>query len=175
MNNRDAALLTFRTFSIYAFFRGVEEAAWLPYRWNRAQPPAVASSMKVPTIVYLNLFPPLLLFLIFAIVLWLVAPRLSNSLFTGDSHETERHTLGIGEIQSILFLAVGLFILVNTIPSVIDIVFIFYAALTSSMSPSSHGQASAMVIAAVLKISLGLWLVFGSRGLSNILSKIRNE
>jgi hypothetical protein len=178
MSNRDAATLTFKTFAIYAFFRALEHAAWLPYRWYRLQPPVSASQVKVPIMAYVILFPPFLLFLAFAIVLWKMAPRLSNSLFSSESRNTESHALSLVDMQRVLFLSIGLFILVDAMPHVIDVILMIYSSSHYPSSPvgaSSYDKGKAFEIATILKVSLGLWLVFGNEGLSNIMKKIRNE
>jgi hypothetical protein len=170
MTNRDAGLLTFRALSIYAVIRALEQTEWVLYRWHRMPPDAGFDAW-----IYLDLFAPFLLLLFFSLVLWLNATRLSNRMFIAEKQITETITMSLNDVKSMVFLAIGLYLLVDTISPLVQTISSVYASLTNSIDPSSQTKVTMLRITTTLKIGIGLWLVFGNKGLTNILKKIRNE
>ena len=170
MTHRDTGLLTFRALSIYALIRAFEQTEWILYRWPDTQELSVW-----PLIVYLGIFTPFLLLIIFSMVLWRGAPRLINRMFTEDNQIAEFPSVTVDDMKSVVFLGIGLYILVDTIPSLVQTILSIYASFTSSIDPSSHTQVTILRLTTIFKIGLGLWLVVGTKGLTNILKKIRHE
>jgi hypothetical protein len=170
MTNRDAGLLTFKALSIYAMIMALEQTEWILYRWDKMPPEA-----GFDTWIYLDLFAPFLLLIMLSVVLWLGATRLSNRIFINSNQITEASTISLNDIKNIIFLSIGLYLLVNTISPLIQTISSVYASLTNAIDPSSRRQVTMLRITTTLKIGMGLWLIFGNKGLTNILKKIRNE
>jgi hypothetical protein len=169
MTNRDAGLLTFRAFSIYAMITALEQTEWILYRWD-AMPPEVG----LDTWILLDSFAPFLLLVILSVALWLGSTRVSNRMFKVNQI-MEASAISLTDIKAIVFLAIGLYLLVDTISPLVQTISSVYASLTNAIDPSSRRQVTILRITTTLKIGIGLWLVFGNKGLTNILKKIRNE
>lgn len=172
MTNRETGLLTFRALSIYALIRGLEQTQQIIRAWPRAWPEQ--DRLLWQLIIYSQLFAPILIFIIFSLALWKVAPRLINKMFTSD--QIAKHPVAtLADAKSLVFAGVGLYLLVDTIPDLVQTLFSIYASLSSQLDSSTRTQVSILRLTTILKLVVGCWLLFGAKGLSNILSKIRNE
>ena len=170
MTNRETGLLTFRALSIYALIRALEQTQWLFYKWRR-----MPVGTSPDAWIYLDLLAPFLLLFLFSLVLWLTSTRLSNRLFFKENQIVEASAISLNDVKSVVLLAMGLYLLVDTISPLVQTVSSIYASLTNAIDPSSRTQVTMLRLTTALKIILGLWLVFGNKGLSSILKKIRNE
>jgi hypothetical protein len=170
MNIREVGLLTFKALSIYALIRALEQTEWILYRWRR-----IPVDAGLDLWIYLDLFAPFLLLVLFSVLLWIGASRLSNKMFLAEDRIIESSSISLNEARSIAFLAIGLYLLVDTISPLVQTLFSVYASLKNVIDPESRTQVTMLRITTVLKIALALWLIFGNKGATNILKKIRNE
>jgi hypothetical protein len=79
MTNRDAGILTIRALAVYSLIQSLEQTAIIIRLWPENE------EIIWPLFVYGQLFIPLLLLVTCAIVLWNIAPRLSNRIFESDN------------------------------------------------------------------------------------------
>lgn len=173
MTNRETGLLTFRALSIYALIRGLEQTEQIIIAWPRGAWPE-QDRLLWQLIIYSQLFAPLLILIIFSLVFWKVAPRLINKMFTSDQI-TNHPAATLSDVKSLVFAGIGLYLLVDTIPDLVQTLFSIYASLSYQLDSSTRTQVSILRLKTILKIVVGFWLLFGAKGLSNSLSKIRNE
>jgi hypothetical protein len=170
MTNRETGLLTFRVLSIYALIRGLEQIERVIRAWPRAWPEQDRLLWQI--IVYLQLLAPLLVLIIFSLALWKLAPRLTNRMFASDQN-TNKPVATLDDVKSLVFAGIGLYLLVDTIPDLVQTLFSIYASLSSQLDSSTRTQVNILRLRTILKLAVGFWLLLGAKGLSNIISKIK--
>jgi hypothetical protein len=171
MTNRDAGLLTFRALSIFALLRGLEQTERIVRAWPRTWPEQVRLLWQL--IIYSQLFAPMMLIIIFSLILWKIAPRLSNRMFT-NAQNTNDSAVALKDIEALVFSGIGLYLLVDTIPNLVQTFYATYASSFSQLDVSTQMQVNILRLGTILKLAVGFWLLLGAKGLSNIVSKIRN-
>lgn len=160
MTNRETGLLTFRALSIYALIRGLEQTQQIIRAWPRAWPEQ--DRLLWQLIIYSQLFAPILILIIFSLALWKIAPRLINKMFTSDQ-ATNRPTATLSDVKSLVFAGIGLYLLVDTIPDLVQTLFSIYASLSSQIDSSTRTQVSILRLRTILKLVVGFWLLFGKK------------
>lgn len=170
MTNRETGLITFRALAIYALIRGLEQtefiiSAW-PHEWHEQE------RLLWHFIIYSQLFAPLLILIIFSVTLWKVAPRLVNTMFNSDQISNQP-AITLSDVKTLIFVGIGLYLLVDTIPDLVRTLFSIYASLSSQLDSSTRTQVNILRLKTILKLVVGFWLLFGANRLSNILDKIR--
>jgi len=170
MTNRDAGLLTVKGLSIYAMITALEETKWILYRRE-----GIPTETGFDAWIYLDLFAPCLLLIMLSVLLWFGAARLSNRIFINSNQIPEASAISLTDMKTIVFFAIGLYLLVDTIFPLVQTLSSIYASLTNAIDPSSRRQVTILRITTTLKIAIGFWLVLGNKGLINILKKIREN
>lgn len=173
MTNREVGFLTFRAISLYAFISALEQTERILYGLSRALQKAYDLTSQLP--FFLSLFGPFILLLICSAGLWLFASQLSKRMFTKSTQITLPASITIADVQSVVFLAIGLYILTDTILPFAQTITSIYVSLKGEIDHSSQSDVAVLRISTALKIAAGLSLVFGAKGLTNILRKVRND
>lgn len=117
---------------------------------------------------------PILLLASFAGLLWTEADRISQSMFKGISLPSKLKVES-SDFQIIGFSIVGVFVLVKVIP-VLTGVALNYWLIEKNMQFNQQmtAQTKIRLIISSLEFLLGIGLLFGSRGLAGIISKVRD-
>ena len=111
------------------------------------------------------LTPPLVL-VIFGIIIWMRADALANTILRDD--EKTEVIVPSYNIHVIVFSSIGLYLLCDFISgAAYKIGFSFW-----SLPPD---LVSGDVLLLAVKLVVGLWLLFGSRGIVNLIMKLRRE
>ncbi len=118
-------------------------------------------SQRMSPIAWTASFVPSVLLLIFGALLWKGAKRLR--LISSPDCEPTAGASGIAPaiLQSIAFSALGIFILIEAISQIPNIV-------TQLMFPPQRLWAWCNLGSSLIKLAFGLWLLFGAEGLRKI-------
>ena len=120
-------------------------------------------------------FGGLFTLLILAIILWWLSPSLSRIIWKASVSSKSLSNPTIDEIQIALFSAIGLYILIDSLPHFAQ----FFILINREASPFQAQKELSLKVKGELitlgfKFILGLWLLFSSKGLVNLIRKVRN-
>lgn len=143
----------------------------------------VAGITMIPSFVYFSdeawasrgiLLVPAFLQITIGIFLWLIAGRLGKSMI-GDIGSTGLTlTISANELQSIAIITLGIILLVANLPVLVGQVF-QYLSLSSLDGDNKilKTQMQIEFIISILKLGLGLMLIFGVRPIVRFLKSLR--
>jgi Zn-dependent protease with chaperone function len=162
MTSNDIAKLSFKLLAVYfvmqLFTQSENIGRYLLYS-NQWQEYVKAN--------YLAAIFPSILFFIFGLILWFVAPHLANSVFKPEPAKKSR--VPLENFHSVAFSIAGLFLFATSLSAIVEyIVYDIKMANTTGSHPFSH-----VIITAIIKIVLGVWLILGSKGIVNGIRSLR--
>jgi hypothetical protein len=169
MTKNNAGLLTLRAFSVYALIRGLIITTKTVHKWPSMFPDQ--ERLLWQTITFLQIFGPLLLLTIFSVILWIIAPRLTNIIFTGSNQSTETTNKTIA-IISLVLSCIGLYFLVDAIAEIVRTIITIYGFLKY---PSVRQDVNIYILTTILKLAIGFGLLLRGKELVIVLHKQRNE
>jgi hypothetical protein len=169
MTKNDAGLLTFRVFAAYALIRGFVITAKTIQKWPRMWPEQ--DRLLMQTIMFMQIFGPLILLLIFSVILWRIAPRLTNKIFTDDNQFTESANKAI-TIISLVLSCIGLYLLVDATAEIVRTIITIYGFLKY---PSVRQDVNMYILTTILKLAIGFGLLLRGKELVIVVHKQRNE
>jgi hypothetical protein len=171
MTKQDIATLSFKVLSIYAIIHAFNK---LPSLFNY-----MLRSNAFDELSMLNFMPqavPIILILICGILLWYCAPLLAATIFKSNLPEEKSETT-LRDIQITAFMIIGLFVIASSLTDITrDTLFDLF--LTSSRYGADQEMKNVRVAYLVLfvtKVSFGLWLLLGARGIANFIMSLRRD
>jgi len=178
MTKREVGILACRLLALYAWIQSLHyvpavlDLSQLFYDpWSRQQYvllELIASA--VPFVLLLGL----------AIFVWRRAGLISAWIFAHDIQdhqlepESNPHAVQLEDIQVVAFSTVGLWLLLDVMPQAAAYsVQLIYAYQLSDFDLGYNLALLAKTIEVLLRVAAGFWLLFGARGLVNLLRKLR--
>jgi hypothetical protein len=171
MTSRGIAVLAFRVLALLAVLAAIGPGARIlptmvltwPYDSERGSPLLMAASLVAPIVLPL----------VFAGVLWLGADRLAQKVIHDAGAAT---SLSYEALQGLAFSVIGVFILALAIPDLAKLVY-YYWQLTvpGGVQVGTDVDRKAAVIGTTVHLAVGLWLLFGTAGLANLLRRMRGR
>lgn len=178
MTQREIARLCCKVIAIYALIRAIESAAVLG--WILLGP---SSSGITEWQTYVQVFffalPPVVL-VAMSVFLWknagVVAAWISGHDLQDDPDEPDIKPTRANshELQAVAFATLGLWAIINALPRLIDLGFRAMIPPSSSLAVEFGLLSASRLVAISLQLAIGVWLLFGSRGLVQLLYKLRN-
>lgn len=178
MTQRAIARLCCKVIAIYALIRAIE---LVPVFGLMLPSSASFGTSEWQTFVQAFFFavPPVVL-VAMSVFLWkhagVVAAWISGHDLQDDPDEPDIKPTRANshELQAVAFATLGLWAIINALPRLIDLGF------RAMIPPSSPGAvefgllSASRLVAISLQLAIGVWLLFGSRGLVQLLYKLRN-
>ncbi len=160
MKKHEIAILSFKVLSIYALLQTINGFySFLYYLFYQKQ-----LDLGEKYNLLMSSVPSLIIGLS-AVILWFGSPFLANLVFKKDDVEMKLFS-SLEDIQRVAFSVVGLFLIATSLPAVVEIILVLQMA---SETKGGSGSMIPTIVEILLKGSLGVWLLFGSRGLVNFL------
>ncbi len=162
MTKKEIAILSFKVLSIYSAIQGLTVLPNVLFSISK-------NTLNDSTYVLFKAAPPLLL-IICGALLWYGAPLLASSIFRATVSENGPGA-SLQDIQVVAFSVVGLVLLSYALPDLVNYV------MFKVFAPFGGGKSALFywIVLTSLKIVLGLWLLFGSRGLVNFINSMRRD
>ncbi len=160
MKKSEIAILSFKVLSIYAVIQSIYQVYNFLYFLSYQKQLETGEKYNL-----LLAFIPSLLMILCAIILWFGAPILASKIFKDDKQKIDTSS-SYGNLQSVAFSVVGLFLLSTSLPAVVEVVLV---TLVASDTTNSIGALTPAIVEIILKVTLGTWLLFGSQGFVNFL------
>jgi hypothetical protein len=172
MKRTDIAFLACRVLAIYIFFRALQHLSHITLFIPRYDDPEV----RVQTFFYF--FAPFLVLVCFGVVLWIFAGRTVQYIFPMTEEGVEQVTMiNTKEIYALAFSIAGIILLAVAIPGIFQVISSIVVLNTHYDSLGPHPvmkiQTTFAFMEKIAQLVIAFCLIFGSRGLSELLSKIR--
>jgi len=154
-----------RLFAIYLALETLRYASGLlPYAGSQSP-----NNISLAFIATLAIFP-----LLAAFLLWRFPLSVASKLIPEIQHQDQRPTLSSIEIQTIAFSILGVWVLTTSIrDSFYWITFVYQIKKTGLryevLPPDKVGD----IVATIIELIIGFYLLFGSRGLAGFIHRIR--
>lgn len=182
MTQREIARLCCKIIAIYALIRSIESVNGIINILYMLPVLADGDSLGIPWNIYATVFlgalPPVVLAAV-AIFFWrqsgIIAAWITGRNFQNESEEPNpiHKRVDAQELQVVAFATIGLWAIVSSISR-----FISSATWVARDSLSSSEESSLFVLilhlaSPVILLCLGFWLLFGARGIVQLLYKLR--
>ncbi|MDR3601136.1 MAG: hypothetical protein P4L49_11755 [Desulfosporosinus sp.] len=109
------------------------------------------------------------------ILLWIFSAKLAGFMVkTPEDQDAEMMsaTFDLESVQILAFTIIGVLLIVNAVPSLIPALTVYAVLPVHNVGQVGLESLSRLVDSAI-RIILGLWLVLGSKGLVNLMKKIK--
>ncbi len=163
VTKREIATLSFKVLSLYAFIKAIDKLSTLIYYAYRV------SETGIPFFMIYAL--PMLLLALCGVLLWFIAPLLASSISKSTVSE-DNSAASLSSIQAVAFSIVGLYMVGDSLPSIVR------STIWRFTEPTSMSKGSPLlgdVMGSLVQVVIGLWLLFGSRGLVNFIKLMRRD
>lgn len=177
MNKRDVAFLSCRVLALYTWIHVVFRLDYLEAGvYGLFQTEQLSLSLTLRVLYFLSASLPLILFAALGALLWSRAAWLADRMLRGADSEPAPLPADPHTIQAIAFSAIGLFVLMQTIPT-------FASKMMTAVMAQRHDQTQyelldwrwkTSVTATLIQIAVSLWLLLGARGIVNALTNLRH-
>jgi len=162
MTSNDIAKLCFKLLAVYfvmqLFYQAENIVTYLLYK---------NEMLEYVKANYIAAISPSILFLLFGLILWFIAPYLANSVFKPKPAEKKRR-VPIENFHSVAFSVAGLFLFAMSLSGIVEYIVYDIQAASTGKHPLSH-----LIIIAIIKMVLGVWLILGSKGIVNGIRSLR--
>lgn len=137
---------------------------------------SISFNKQSPELQSINFFYsilPIFLLLVVGIALWAFSEKIGNIMIKSDEQD-DITTIDYNKVQSIAFSVVGVYLTAISLPEILRNVIIIYQQNSIGIA-STTGLTTQYteIFRDIALIIIGLFLIFESGGLSNLINKIR--
>lgn len=112
--------------------------------------------------------------ILFSIILWIFADKIAGCMVNVKEEENEKLNINYDKLQYITFSVIGLFLIATSIPIISkNLVEIYRVNSLGIKDTYNNTKLYSYIIGETIKLLIGLLLIFKSKGLVNILIKLR--
>ena len=171
MTPRSIAALAFKVLALLAVLDAIGPGAkvlpTMVLRWP------YDSGGGSSALMALSLIAPIALPLLFGAALWIGADKLADQVSTAPTTETSP---SLEAMEQFAFSVLGVLIVALTIPNIATVFYYYWQlSLPGGVEVGSVVDRRAAVIGTAVQIALGVWLLFGSAGIANLLRRLRGR
>lgn len=169
MSGRYLAVLLCKVLAIYVFIWAINYTGiigMLPVSFAHA-------GTREMLYTALSFLVPFVLLAVLGVFLWIRAEYMSHRMV--GAHSEDVKAAGAEDVQAIAFSAVGVLALSDALPKFVQQLFSIIAMSQTQMFSLEGMYISNMsgIAGSVVKLILGFWLFFGSRGIVHLLRSLR--
>ena len=105
-----------------------------------------------------------------AVALWFLSRKITNALFKGVTINNPLNKCALTEVQEVAFSIVGLVLLAFTLSKILS-----WAYWFATFDPEVHEKPDLIGLGIIVATNtfVGIWLLFGSRGIVTLVRKLR--
>lgn len=164
MKKEEIVAIAVRLFAIYLFVYAVRMVPGM----------VVLIQQQVDSIDFIFGLVFLTSHLLVALLLWVFALAIARKLLPGGKAGKAPARLAAGDIQTVAFSVMGLWVLAMAIPEIFYWGSYIYQTSASGwryreLSPENAGN----IVSTLVELAIGLWLLFGARGLAGLVNMAR--
>lgn len=171
MDKKIFAKVLIRALSIYTFISALEALQYL------GMMVAVLSQPSPAFIIYsIAGVMPFIFLLILGFFLWNRAGYLAERMLPVEESVSGGSVATGGEIEAIAFSAVGIYLLSNALPRLVEVVsgiIVFYSGQYPPSYEYFNYSSISSLAGLTVKMTMGFWLILGSRGIVRLVGKLR--
>ncbi len=172
MNKDDFAYIGCRLLALYWAVRAIYSLTSFAISYAAWKSSSSEFSNQMEDMIYFSL-APLVLYIIIAIILWFGAGRIVQLILPVNPQKRENSPISLFQVQAVAFASVGLFILFNALPEIGGVLYKVHLAREMDSYAHISFETKALIFEYALRICLGTFLLFGSKGLSGLLVRLR--
>jgi hypothetical protein len=166
---RDVAIISFKALSIYAFVQAIDNFAH-EFRYL-----FITDVNVVFHLLLIQVLTPPLLLIIAGALLWFFASSLASSV-CNRMELNDKPNIVVEDIQVIVFASIGLFLIANSFPNLVQGVIMHFGIVAYALDSKREVVfRNREIVGSLLKIGLGLWLLFGAHGIVNFVRSMRRD
>jgi len=147
---------------LFAIWLVVSVLQHVPNMWQ------FSASVESRTSVYVVTLAVGLLLLLLAMALWFFPLTVAKALIPSSS-KTDYVKVPLEQAQSVGFTLLGLWVLASAVPDSFYWLFMLYQASVPELKFELGTRHYASVMSTAVRLVLGIWLLFGVRGLLGVL------
>lgn len=167
MNKNEIMKVACRVLSIYACIGGIN-ALFGPISMREQQKTIMTVTHQYsssPSALSVIVFLPAGLLFLFSAFLWLGASRIKlHSMIEAPSQDNQSGLTAQG-MQGIIFSALGIFLLVDSVSPLVNMVSLIATAYQNGILSRFWSQLSNLAVRGLFTFGFGLWLMLGSKSL----------
>lgn len=167
MSKKQIAILACRILAIFAFMQAFSFTQLVAFQVD-----AAAQMPEGRGLSTLSAIAPVVLLILFAVLLWVFAEGLAQLMIVDDNGAAEAKIVS-EEFQIIGFSVLGLFLLVRAIPEFTGNLLNYILIEKQLLFRGNSMRLLIQFSVDILKIILGLGLLFGARGLAGLIKTFR--
>ena len=152
---------------LFAIWLIVSVLQHVPNMWQ------FSASAESHTSVYVVTLAVGLLLLLLAVALWFFPLTVAKALIPSSS-KTDYVKVPLEQAQSVGFTLLGLWVLASAVPDSFYWLFILYQTSVPELKFELGTRHYASVVSTSIRLILGIWLLFGARGLLGVLRWARS-
>lgn len=171
MTKREITHLCFKLLGAYALLLAVADTRGFAYVLTMS--PGGSDEMVSHLVAA---FGPLILLTLSGCILWTKADFFAGRIFLPEAGISGRTVLSAQEWQVIAFRVLGMFVLVNAIPSMVRVlVFLLVEGKDSAMIRRLTTDRVVELVRFVAQTGIGLWLLLSRDGLQKLMAKTQRK
>lgn len=167
MNGYEIYRLVFKVLGVFGVLKALESTQFFVIMFQ-----STGERDKLFFIQMLSSVLPFILLVLAGSFLWLRSDNFARALSTGIKPHQESK-VSVEDIQTVVFTAIGLYILVISVPSLVQVItsnIIITIQELDYIKPTRIPE----ILKLAIQIALGFWLLLGSRGIVGALTSLRN-
>lgn len=173
MSEKSIAKIACRVIAIYIMIKGIE---YISCFFSMSLQPYFGQGIDKNMMLQMILgsILPSVILIILGIILWVKATKISDYMIDDDV-EANKTNINVNELQSAAFSVVGLMILIKLIPEISNLI-PRLAYFTGEYIPKETIvwlEIKISIIGMIIKLIIGLLLLFKSRGLVGFIKKLQ--
>lgn len=168
---RELAVIIFKALGVYSFIQALAVFAYrFPILYYK-------NSLEDDIMIILQVLFLSIMLAIFAFVIWFMSPRIAESLFN-NANINKEDVISSTDMHMIAFSFIGMLVVIDGLPEIVKTIFFHYQV--RSLPGIEEGMAmvaerNSYLLATILQCGLGVWLILGSRGITNFIRNLRRR
>lgn len=174
MKKEEAAFIGCRLLGLFYMVRALYTVSsfilfFVSWKTNQVTP-----TLPETSIIYYQLVP-FLFYLLAGGLFWLKAENIVNYLLPGTNVDHGLSSMTAMQVQSVIFSGVGILVLSLAVPEIGNVMFQMTQWDNMSHLSQMPVEYKAQLFGLFCKVAVGIYLLFGSKGLSSLLIRVRES
>jgi hypothetical protein len=172
MKKEEFAFIGCRLFALFWLVRAIYSISSLMVSWAAWKENISDSPRQLEGMFYYSLVP-FVLYLTVAIFFWFAANHIVKRIIPADISSQDASGITVYQTQSVIFSGVAILILFSSLPEISGVLYKCHLAKQFDSYSNLSFNDKAQFLELAIRLALGIGLLFGARGLSGLLIKVR--
>jgi hypothetical protein len=164
------AVVWCRIFALSLLANGLTDgASFVGYVASRLTGSRFQFQDDLSSVILFSSILPCSVFLLMAWYCWRRAPTLARRMTEGLDPGPSQRGITSGELLHLILMGIGVYLLTTGIPSLAWLLLLLITMLRNG--PPATTPIDANIISSIVRCSLGLWLILGTRGIAQLVRR----